>query len=152
MKKETIRGEIAAIVARRLKKDEAVPVNWVVHEFLNKHDRISGKDVEIYRVAAYSYVRDQAKRVIGKFDTAIDPEQMDLLPGEEHIRTAYSIRRGEEFALVPTDQCTDDELLARADDFVRNAKGLEAHAADLRRYVGVRRVVAKIPTIKDGAA
>lgn len=152
MQRETIRGEISEIVLRRLSEGRPVPVTWVCHEFLNKHNRVEGEDVDLYKLAAYSYARDIAKRVIGKFDTSEETGQMDLLPGEEHIRTAYSIKRGDEFVLVPTEQCSDQELLARANEFERNAKGLRAHARDLRRYVGVRRVTDKVAGDKDSAA
>lgn len=151
MQAESINREIAAIIDRRISSDDPVQLNWIVHEFVKGHDRISGDDVDLYRTALYAFVRDRAKRMIKKYDYSDDLEQPDLLPGHEHLRVAYSVTRDGEQMLVPIDLCSDEELLMRAGEFERSAAGLRSHAAELKEYVGARRTTLGFETSDGGS-
>ena len=143
MKMDSISSKVSLIVDRRLAANEPVELNWVVHEFVQQHNNISGADVEIYRTALYSHVKNIAKRIVKRFDDESEVDQETLLPGHEFLRVAYSMSRDGEQVLVPIEQCSNVELLARADEFVRNASGLKEHARELKLFVGTRRVAAQ---------
>lgn len=146
MQAASINREIAAIIDRRINDNQPVQLAWVVHEFVRSHDRISGEDVDLYRTALYTLVRDRSKRMIKKYDSGDEPEQAELLPGHEHLRVAYSITRDGEQILVPIDLCSNDELLTRATEFEKSAKGLRSHAKELKTYVGIRRAADSVST------
>lgn len=137
MNKDSVNSEIAAIIDRRIAAAQPVPVTWVIHEFMANHDQITGPDKDFYRLTAYSYVKDAAKRMIGKFDD-VEAETARLLPGFDHLRIAYTVNRNGESVLVPVDQCSDDELIERAEMFERGAVALRGHAKEIRTFVGVR--------------
>jgi len=137
MNKDSISAEIAAIIDRRIASNNPVPVTWVVHEFMGRHNQISGPDTDFHRLTAYAYVKDVAKRLVGKFDD-VEVDSTRLLPGFEHLRIAYTVSRDGQSILVPVDQCTDEELIERAEMFERGAAGLVSHAKEIRTFVGVR--------------
>lgn len=144
MKAKFINQELAAIIDRQIRQNQTAHLSWIVQEFIKRHNNISGQDKDLYTFALSGLVKDRAKRIIRKFDSDIEEIQASLLPGHEYLKVAYSIERHGEQVLVPIEQCTNDELLARADEFDRNAKGLKDHARELRMFVGTRNVADEL--------
>lgn len=100
---------------------------------------IHGGDAEFYRLFAFEHARDVARSCIKKAKASdLDPELQLTLPGFDHLQKAYFVRRGRRNLLVPVDQCTDIELLARAKEYDEMAKGCRAHAREIREYVAAR--------------
>lgn len=131
----SIRSEIRAAIDDKLSAGVAIRADWVAVGILEAKDKISGDDREFYRVCAYNEIRRIAKEVIGKFKTGPETPEQLVLPGFKHLCKAYPMERGEEIVLVPVDQCTTAELLARAKQLDEMAKGCEAHAKEIRIYV-----------------
>ena len=52
----------------------------------------------------------------------------------ERLQRGYLVDREKESVLVPTDQLTDTELDAKANEYGRMAEGCRLHALELRRY------------------
>jgi hypothetical protein len=115
-----------------------------VAEVISKHGRISGPGTEFYQLCAYEHVQRVVKRVVAMFDEGEDEDAKQLkLEGFDHLRIAYSMQRDGTRVLVPIADCTDDELLARAQEYDQQARGYIAHAEELRTFVKRRSHAAR---------
>lgn len=143
MNEDSVRAEIHKLIDEKIATGVAVKVDWIAAEILQLKCDITGEDAPFYRVCTFKEVKREAKRAIGKYDaTDRTPEQL-ALPGFKHLCRAYPISRDEdEIMLVPVTQCSDDELLARADQLDEMAKGCRAHAREIRAYVRARKAAA----------
>jgi len=64
--------------------------------------------------------------------------EIPLLEGSEFVQIAYAVMRNGERVLVPTAQMTDEELLAKANEFAERGESLKAHAQEMRKYRDTR--------------
>ena len=131
----SIRTEIRALIDEKISAGVAIRADWVAVGILGTKDKIEGDDAEFYRVCAYNEIRRIAKEVIGKFKATDETPEQLVLPGFTHLCKAYPMERDGEVVLVPVDQCTTAELLARAAQLHDMAAGCIAHADEIRAYV-----------------
>ncbi|NSX90111.1 hypothetical protein [Agrobacterium tumefaciens] len=110
----------------------------IVAKMLDKRQAILGDDAEFYRVHTFDRLMQIAKRVVGKFRADDETASQLLLPGFQHLCKAYPMMRDGEVAIVPVTLCTDEELLARANQLDEMAKGCRAHAREIRQYISAR--------------
>lgn len=142
MNETSVTEEIHKLIDDKINSGVVVHADWIAASILSIKDQIEGDDAPFYRVCAYRDVVRIAKRVIGKFkadDTT--PEQL-VLAGFEHLCKAYPMDRNGAVVLVPVTLCTDEELLARAAQLEKQAKGCRAHARELLDYVAARELAA----------
>lgn len=138
MSEHSVTDEIHALIDEKISSGVAVRADWVAAGILEIKNKIQGEDEPFYRVCAYRDIVRIAKRVIGKFEvTDTTPEQL-VLPGFKHLCKAYPMNRDGDVVLVPVTQCTDAELLARAEQLDDMAKGCRAHAREIRSYIVAR--------------
>lgn len=138
MSEASVTDEIHALIDEKIAAGIAVRADWVASGILEIKNKISGEDEPFYRVCAYRDIVRIAKRVIGKYEpTDTTPEQL-VLPGFKHLCKAYPMARDGEVVLVPVDQCSTAELLARAGQLDEMAAGCVAHAEEIRAYVAAR--------------
>lgn len=133
-----ITAEVHKLVDEKFAAGVLVQTHWIAQEILASHDDIDGEDAAWYRVCTFKEVCRIAKSAIGKFRAEDITSEQLLLPGFKHLCKAYPLTREGELVLVPVDQCSDGELLARADELDKMAKGCVDHAAEIREYVLVR--------------
>lgn len=142
MDETSVTDEIHKLIDDKLASGVVVRADWVAASILDAKNKISGDDVQFYRVCAYRDVVRIAKRIIGKFEvTDTTPEQL-ILPGFKHLCKAYPMDRDGAVVLVPVDMCTDAELRGRAEQLEEMAKGCRAHAREIFDYVAARCVEA----------
>lgn len=134
----SINAEIHRLIDDKIAAGVLVQTHWIAHEVLGRHDDIDGNDAEWYRVCTFKEVCRIAKSAIGKYRADEETNEQLVLPGFVHLCKAYPLSRDSELVLVPVDQCTDDELLTRASELDKMAKGCVAHARELREYVLAR--------------
>lgn len=139
MNEDSITPEIHRLIDERISRGALVHVPWVAGAILDERSDINGNDAPFYRECTFKEVVRLVKRAIGKYDDATDttPDQM-LFPGFKHLVKAYPIERDGDRVLVPVQECTDDELHARADELEKMAKGCRSHARELREFVLAR--------------
>lgn len=135
----SITAEVHKLVDEKFSAGVLVQTHWIAQEILGNHAEIEGPDAEWYRVCTFKEVCRIAKSAIGKFKVDGATSEQLLLPGFKHLCRAYPLTREGDLVLVPVDQCTDAELLERADDLDKMAKGCVDHAAEIREYVLVRK-------------
>lgn len=136
MNESTITADIHQIIDDRIASGALVHVPWVAGAILDARPDINGDDAPFYRDCTFKEVVRLVKRAIGKYEEATDttPDQL-LFPGFKHLVRAYPIERGGERVLVPVQECTDDELEARANELEKMARGCRSHARELREFV-----------------
>lgn len=134
-----ITAEVHKLVDEKFAAGVLVQTHWIAQEILATHDNIEGDDAEWYRVCTFKEVCRIAKSAIGKFKAEDITSEQLLLPGFRHLCKAYPLTRQGDLVLVPVDQCSDGELLGRADELDKMAKGCVDHAAEIREYVLVRK-------------
>jgi hypothetical protein len=134
----SITSEIHRLIDDKIASGVLVQTHWIAHEVLGQHDDIEGDDADWYRVCTFKEVCRIAKSAIGKYRSDEVTNDQLILPGFTHLCKAYPLSRDAELVLVPVDQCTDDELLTRAAELDKMAKGCVAHARELREYVNAR--------------
>ena len=135
MNETNLTAEIHKLIDDKIASGVVVHVDWIATEILHTYDAIEGDDAPLYRVCTFKEVVRMAKRAIGKYDAEDTTQEQLVLPGFKHLCRAYPIERDGENVLVPVTQCTDDELLDRADQLEEMAKGCRAHARELREFV-----------------
>lgn len=133
-----ITQEVHKLVDEKFAAGVLVQTHWIAQEILATHDDIEGEDAAWYRVCTFKEVCRIAKSAIGKFKAEGETSEQLLLPGFRHLCKAYPLTRDGDLVLVPVDQCSDAELLSRAEELDKMAKGCVDHAAEIREYVLVR--------------
>jgi len=128
-----------AVEAARARNGGNIDRDWA-HQFLiAKHaDEVSGSDCFAYFAMSQwcaNAVREYCNRI--RRPPNGTPWQRSL-EGFENLKSNYSVERDGVLASVPVQECTDDELLAKAALYRANASSLIAEADDLERYVSVR--------------
>ena len=140
MNEESIYSEIRKHVANLVDAGAVTPVDWIAKDFLDKRSDISGGDAAMYRVCTKAHIQRIVKKVVGKYDVEARATQdaQILLEGFEQLQRAYTVTRDEKVVLVPVYKLTDAEILTRADEYDRMAKGCRRHARELRDFVSNR--------------
>ena len=139
MNEDNITASIHRLVDERIENGALVHVAWVATAILAEHPEIHGEDAVFYRDATFKLVSQLVKRAIGKFDEAQDTTPAQLLfPGFRHLCKAYSFKRNGVHVLVPVQNCTDEELNSRADEFDKQALGCKAHSRELHDFISAR--------------
>jgi hypothetical protein len=137
--KNEIVAEISAMIAGKITANVAVNCAWLTTEYLNTKSDISGSDLPFYSTCAHHYVWDVAKRCVKRYDDQASSESQQLvMDGFEHLRKAYPVNRGGEICLVPVNQCTDDELRQRAEEYLSMSQALVKHAKEIFAYLEMR--------------
>lgn len=143
MEYESVAATVRKIIADKIAGGQEIRVEWLTTEIVNSKSAIDGADLPFYRTCAFSHVKEIVKRSVGKYDkrdAAADAQI--VMEGFAHLQVAYTVTRNGDVILVPVDQLTDQELLARAFEFDDMAKGLRKHAFEIREYVRSRRSAA----------
>lgn len=135
----SITAEVHKLIDDRISSGVLVQTHWIAQEILAQHDDIDGEDAAWYRVCTFKEVCRIAKSAIGKYKSDEVTDEQLILPGFRHLCKAYPLTRQGALVLVPVDQCTDEELLCRAEDLDKMAKGCIEHAREIREYLLCRR-------------
>lgn len=142
MDEQSIRSEMHKIAQERIEAGEITSLDAIVYGVLDARSNIEGDDAPFYRVHAFQELKRVAKSVVGKYDAKETTADDLLLPGFQHLCKAYSMLRDGETVIVPVDQCTNNELKARAAQLDEMAKGCIAHALEIREYLLARGRIA----------
>lgn len=135
---KSFKQHIASDIATRIGRDEIVLVDQYTLRVMADRAAISGPDAEFHRVGTQIWVRGLVKECVGKYSDSKPKKGALMLPGFEHLQVAYSVKRGDDIALVPVHMLTGDELEARAVDLDGMAKGCQDHAREIRAYIAMR--------------
>jgi hypothetical protein len=127
------------LIADKIGAGEIVQMHWAVQELISRQGEIMGEGVPFFTLCAREHVYRVVKKVVDKYEKPQFEDQQQLtLEGYECLQQAYTVERDEERQLVPIHLITDDELLARAQEFRRQAGGLMNHANEIETYVAKR--------------
>ena len=137
-----MRQEVRAIIITAVESGRVVDPAWVCQYLVAQHADIAGPDVEWYRIHAYENLRQIIGRVVREFhlnpEDHLEPDPQMILPGFEHVQKAYAIQRDGRNMIIPIEQLSDEEILAKCDELRRMAKGCYQHADELERYLDER--------------
>ena len=138
---DSVFKEIRKFVTDRVNSGVIVRVDWLTAEIVAQKDRFSGDDADFYLICAHRHVSEIVKECIGKYrPSANRPEAQMVLSGFEHLQKAYPVEREGARVLVPVHLLTDDELEARALEYMEMSKGCIAHAKEIREYIKRRSI------------
>lgn len=130
--------EIAELIQRTVDQGQVTEKDWITAQVMAAHPDISGEDAPFYRVLAQQRIDERVSALIGKFKPSSEVSRQLILPGFDYLQKAYLLTREGKNLLVPVDQCSDHEMLARAKEYDEMAKGCSAHAREIREYVAAR--------------
>jgi len=141
LNEESVYADVRKFVADLVDSGVETPVDWITTNFLNSRGEIAGDGAALYRYCTRAHVSRIVKKVVGKYDVESRSagDTQDPLPGFEYLQRAYTVPRESKTVLVPIFKCTDAELLERAEECDRQARGCRAHARELRSFVRSRR-------------
>jgi len=128
------------IIEAKIGLGEEVHMEWAVHEVISGRGVIMGVGKPFYTLCAHEHVYRVVKKAVDNYDSVSSGEsnsQMHL-EGFEHLQAAYTVKREDQRVLVPIQLIPDAELLERADEYDKLAKGLKKHAKEIRDYVNER--------------
>lgn len=137
---DSLYREVSEFISKRIADGQSVVVRWAVQEIIDKKSAIEGADKPFYQVCAHKHIEGLVKRVVKKYAPSEEPSDKEItLFGFEHLQVAYPVHRDGENLIIPVHQLSDEELLARAEQYDEMAKGCRAHARELRSYLSERR-------------
>lgn len=143
MQSINVQSEIRKLVTDCVERGEARTVSSFVDIVMADHPSIEGEDADFYLVCTRARVKEIVTKVIGKFSPKEEATDRQLvLDGFQHLQVAYTFERQGQTILVPVDQCSEIELIARATEYEDMAAGCRAHAREIREYVGARNSAA----------
>lgn len=140
LNEESIYSEVRKFVDDLVDRGQETPVEWITSNFLNSRGEIAGEGAALYRYCTRAHVNRIVKKVVGKYDVEARSasDTQDPLPGFEYLQRAYTVAREGKTVLVPIYKCTDAELIDRAAECDKQARGCRAHARELRSFVQAR--------------
>jgi hypothetical protein len=130
---------ITGCVMAKIASGQIVDRKWLTLEVLSNYSGIEGEHADHYRAMARRFIDGTSRRVIGKLESANPGQSAFTMEGYEHLQMAYPLKRKGELVLVPVEQADDEELEGRALEYESMAEGALAHAAEIRRYIELRR-------------
>ena len=143
-------ADVQREIARKLeslfeeaKPDEVNPA-WVTQAIFADHPSIAGEDTDFYRVCSHVKVRDEVRQQLNRL-TARLPDSQLTLEGFEHLQEYYAVPRNGEAIHVRIDLLDDDEIEAKIQEHESRGRGMLEHAAELRRYLDLRRLMRAQP-------
>lgn len=125
------------LIADKIGSGEIVHMHWAVKELIDSQGGIAGMGVPFYSLCANEHIYRVVKKAVDKYDAPEMGGQMTL-KGYECLQQAYTVERDDDRQLVPVALVTSEELLARAGEFRKQAKGLVRHAKEIEKYVAER--------------
>jgi hypothetical protein len=143
MSKDQIAKEVREFMIGKLATQEIIGVEMMAAEIINARSDIHGEDCDFYIGCAYGYLAGLIKKAISKYEISDVNDDQLVLDGFEYLQTHYPFERDKKRVLVPTDLCTEDEIMARADEYDASARGQMRHAEELRAYVKSRKLAAE---------
>lgn len=130
--------EIRKYVTDKVNSGAIVRVDWLTAEIINQRDRFEGADADFYLICAHKHVAEVVKECIGKYKPKPETDAQLVLDGFEHLQKSYPVEREGCRVLVPVHMLTDDELEARALEYIEMSKGCIAHAKEIRAFIKAR--------------
>ena len=118
------------LITDKIAAGEIVHMQWAVQELIARQGAITGDGVPFFTLCAREHVYRIVKKAVDKYDEPQSGDQLTL-EGYDCLQKAYTVEREEERQLVPVHLIDDDELLARAEEFRKQAKGLVNHAKEI---------------------
>lgn len=142
LNEESVYADVRKFVSDLVDSGVETPVEWITTSFLNSRGQIAGEGEALYRYCARAHVGRIVKRVVGKYDVEARETQdaQIALPGFDYLQRAYTVPRDEKIVLVPIYKCTNEELLDRAAEYEKLARGCRLHARELRSFVKARKI------------
>lgn len=135
---DTVFKEIRKFVSDKVNAGAIVRVDWLTAEIISERDRIEGDDADFYLICAHKHVSEIVKECIGKYKPKAQTDAQLVLDGFEHLQKSYPVERKGVRLLVPVHMLTDDELEARAIEYMEMSKGCIAHAKEIRAFIKAR--------------
>lgn len=138
---QELRKPVFEAVEEAISKRKEVRRDWMVHELV-KDRQFAGPDRTWLRLTAYYAIKDLVGRAIRAFAKAQEEDESNpqmILKGYERLQKSYALKRDEEIVFVAIEECTDDELEAKAVEHEAQSQGHLAHARELRRYITQRK-------------
>jgi hypothetical protein len=146
---EQLRLEINTLLDKRQQRRETLQPLWITQEICRQHhtglaDETTASEEQQYHIAfwkhgGYTITRKLVTRCINEREKPDRVADVPFLPGFEYLQHYYVIKRDGVDVGVPIEECTDDELLAKAALYRAQATRLIAHANEIDRYVDLRR-------------
>jgi hypothetical protein len=145
-----LREEINKAIDELEARQQTVYPAWVTHAICKEHVAglaVDGNqksvdepyDVAFWRFNGYTNVRKLVTNCINEREDPLARPDNPFLPGFRYLQHSYVVERDGDFVKVPTGDLAYEELLAKADQYDRNAATLNEHANELRRYAEMRR-------------
>jgi hypothetical protein len=122
---------------------------WIAIEICRDHEaglvRADDDDEHFWRHCGYEETMEVIGQVIKRrTDPDLDDDdKQPTLPGFNHLHPYYRIKRRTrdgkiERLAVHIDDMSDDEILAKADEYDAQALAMQEHAKELRRFARLR--------------
>jgi hypothetical protein len=131
---------ISGCVMAKIASGQVVRRDWLTLEVLENYGEVYGDHADYYVAMARRFIDGTAKRVIGKLEKENPGQTEFTMEGYDHLQMAYPLKRDGELMIVPVEQASDEELEERAREYELMAEGALAHAAEIRRYIELRRL------------
>lgn len=136
LKAKLIDAEITDFVRDLIAQQQPVKTDWVVHGLMQQHQGLEGEDAPFYLTCAYGFVRTRVRGVLRKLGLVVelDDDTQPALPGWQHLQQAYVVERDQASHIVPIEQMSFEEIMAKADEYRVMGQGCFSHADELVRY------------------
>lgn len=137
--------EVRALIADRLSSGSAVPATWLLHETMQRHNRVEGEDADLALLALRFLIQRTVREVLRdkkKDESELKP-QSELFAGYTRVQRSYLVERDGEQTVVRVEDLSDDEWQTKVGDLRAMSVGCMTHAKELEDFFRARgRIVA----------
>jgi hypothetical protein len=139
---EELNAEIAAKIEALNATGQPLVAAWITHAICNDHiDGLAENEQrEFWLHGGHKTVRAEVRRHISKkFGDDIEVrESHPTLPGFDHLRTQYFVKREDDDLVVAVHDLTDEEIDGKAALYRSMGAACFAHADELERFKHLR--------------
>ena len=128
--------EIRERITESLNGRLEVPADWIVTAIVSGHEEECRELSDFVRFNLLANIRNEVRKAINRAkQTDIESADAQLvLPGYQKLQVRYALSRNDRPCFVRLEAMTDEEIVAKANECYRMARGCEKHGDELMDY------------------
>lgn len=129
-------AEIRDAITNHLNGTPVVPADWIVNLIVQRHMRKAKGIPEYFRYCALAHTGDEVRKAVNraKRSDIEDEDEQLVLPGYHKLQVRYAVVRDGKSCFIRLEAMTDEEIVAKANECYRMARGCEKHGDELMDY------------------
>lgn len=139
---QQLTSEVVSLVTDRMNGGDSVPSLWLVHELMQRHDRVEGEDADLALLGLRTLFQRTVREVLRKTkaeETATEVSQSELFGGSyTRVQRRYLVNRNGDQVVVRVEALTEEEWRTKCRELRAMGEGCFTHAKELEDFFAGR--------------